>query len=258
MKILVIPDIHGNWEEVIPKINNYDLSDIDKVVVLGDYVDDFTEALNGKIMIEGFTKLCNLKRKNPDKFIILMGNHDLSYLSSQRCSGYHWQYDADYRKMFLSNIDIVDIACKLDDWVFSHAGLTKSWVEKWVPEELPEETFYKAITKEEWLNAKDEIGRANLLLHAGQFDVFGYDNCSNGTDFWGTGDEITQGPVWVRPTALMKDPAFPNQIVGHTEATESPLLVKNSKLKLIITDSREHNKFYLLDTSNPPTNFRDK
>lgn len=35
--------------------------------------------------------------------------------------------------------------------------------------------------------------------------------------FSGSGDEITQGPLWIRPESLLQDAYFQKQVVGHTE-----------------------------------------
>ena len=91
MKILIIPDVHGNSKETIEFIENHKDS-VDYVVSLGDYFDDFDESLNGLNMITGFKKLCELKKAEPQKFKICIGNHDLSYISDPHVSGHHWQY----------------------------------------------------------------------------------------------------------------------------------------------------------------------
>lgn len=130
MKILVIPDIHGNWKDALKNIKDHK-DEVDKVVILGDYVDDFDEALNGQNMIDGFNQLCEMARKEPEKFNILLGNHDLSYLPQSRhaeqVSGHHSMYAKDYWNMFTKNLDILNIACELDGVLFSHAGISKNW-----------------------------------------------------------------------------------------------------------------------------------
>ena len=32
-----------------------------------------------------------------------------------------------------------------------------------------------------------------------------------------SGDEISQGPLWIRPESLLQDAYYPKQVVGHTE-----------------------------------------
>lgn len=130
MKILVIPDIHENYKDALENIKN-NKDQVDKVVVLGDYVDSFEDKLNGPNMINGFNELCLMKRKEPNKFNIILGNHDLSYISNtrdgERVSGHQYKYAEQYRTMFENNLDILDICCKYDDIIFSHAGISRTW-----------------------------------------------------------------------------------------------------------------------------------
>lgn len=126
MKVLVVPDIHGAWKNIIPYIKEHkDL--VDKVVTLGDYVDDWDESLNGAPMISGFSTLVKMARAEPDKFCICIGNHDHSYITNQSCSGHHFQYAPDYYKMFTDNLDIMHAAVLLDNVLFSHAGVSLDW-----------------------------------------------------------------------------------------------------------------------------------
>ena len=132
MKILVIPDIHGNYTAALQNIKDHK-DEVDKVVVLGDYVDDFDEALNGQPMVDGFNQLVEFKDKEPEKFEFLFGNHCLSYLAQTRngecVSGHHYEYADIYKKMFVDNIDKFNIIYKVDDILFSHAGVSQQWLQ---------------------------------------------------------------------------------------------------------------------------------
>ena len=131
MKILVIPDIHGNYTTALQNIKDHK-DEVDKVVVLGDYVDDWNENLNGSNMIEGFNQLMEFKNNEPNKFEVLFGNHDLSYIAQSRAgecvSGHHSKYADKYRKMFEDNIDNMNIVYKVGNILFSHAGVSMSWL----------------------------------------------------------------------------------------------------------------------------------
>lgn len=132
MKILIIPDVHGNWKDAIQNIKDHK-DEVDKVVVLGDYVDDWDENLNGSNMVEGFNSLMEFKNNEPDKFEVLFGNHDLSYLAQTRngecVSGHHYEYADKYKKMFEDNIDNMNIVYKVGNILFSHAGISMSWLQ---------------------------------------------------------------------------------------------------------------------------------
>ena len=126
MKVLVVPDIHGSWSQALAFIrDNKDC--VDKVVTLGDYVDDWEEHLNGKYMQEGFLQLIDMARAEPNKFCICLGNHDHAYISSQTCSGHHFEYAEMYSDMFKQNMDIIYPAVLIDGVLFSHAGVSQHW-----------------------------------------------------------------------------------------------------------------------------------
>lgn len=126
MKVLVVPDIHGSWEQALKFIKE-NKDKVDKVVTLGDYVDDWDDAINGEPMHKGFLELVTMARAEPDKFRICLGNHDHSYISDQNCSGHHYEYEEMYAQMFLDNLDIIHPAVLIDGVLFSHAGVSQHW-----------------------------------------------------------------------------------------------------------------------------------
>lgn len=129
MKILVLSDIHENWSFNLSFIKS-NKDSVDYVVTLGDYVDSFKEDLNGFTMQQGFLKLIELARAEPEKFRIILGNHDHSYISRQSCSGHYIQYAKMYEKMFTDNLDIIYPTVLIDRVLFSHAGVSLQWYEK--------------------------------------------------------------------------------------------------------------------------------
>ncbi len=125
----MIPDVHGAWTQTLKTIQaNKDK--VDYVVTLGDYVDDWEEKDNGEPMQKGFLELIKMARAEPDKFRICLGNHDHAYISSQTCSGHHFEYEKIYYKMFMDNLDIIHPAVLIDGVLFSHAGVSQHWFNK--------------------------------------------------------------------------------------------------------------------------------
>lgn len=242
MKVLVIGDIHGNFEEVFEELKNKE-KDYDKVVFLGDYVDSFERRFHGKPMMDGFKKLCDMK---DDKHIILFGNHDLAYLGDPNVSGHIWRYADAFKEMFLDNLDKVDVVCQLGDYVFSHAGVTTTWLEFWGF--IGKKTYHMASVAKmevEEFEKLSIIERVNLIFHKREFDFFDY----NLIDRSGYGNNKIQGPVWIRPEALFYDMYFNKQIVGHTEQDDEncPIIVKEKNKELVIVDSPKHCNFYSLE-----------
>ena len=77
--------------------------------------------------------------------------------------------------------------------------------------------------------------------------------------FSSSGNEITQGPLWIRPEALLKDAFYETQIVGHTECCLGDFAVLRDKdinlnrMNTVITaDSSSHLLFDVIDTENLP------
>lgn len=87
MKILIIPDVHGehHWE----KVKSISESNYDYAVFLGDYFDSGIYSKEIKAFIqnnkwpnqgENFQNICNWVREKPDTRKICLGNHDWSVL----------------------------------------------------------------------------------------------------------------------------------------------------------------------------------
>lgn len=135
--ILIIPDIHHRtfWKDCVKKID-----EVDKVVFLGDYLDPYSfEGNNVMDMDKGFENLkeiVKLKTDASDKVILLLGNHDLHYISSAIYSG---RYDningLRNSEYFLENLDKFDLVyeCEIDGkrYFFSHAGVKYNWVNEY-------------------------------------------------------------------------------------------------------------------------------
>lgn len=307
MRILIIPDIHGNWAYALSfiKLNK---DSVDYVVTLGDYVDDFNESLNGFVMQQGFLSLVGMARKEPEKFRIILGNHDHSYISNQSCSGHHNQYAKMYKDMFLNNSDLLEPAVLIDGVLFSHAGVSLDWYERrvgfyndkhkmdFVPKEIVSEYNkwdynYRNIdkvyfdgnirplvnpkTQEErdyieqyhkyQTYAKDKMDAAYDVMKAyfkdsmsKKFSVGNlrkiflddYNNL-NHCGYSSSGNSPGESVIWIRPSSLIKD-RWPTgikcQVVGHTEIGVKKL--KYRQHKLIVCDSKGHNRGLILDTEN--------
>lgn len=140
MKVLVIPDIHGRkfWRETIA--NN--VGKVDKVIFLGDYLDPYPEELKENPDLFDCNDFCDytgllgtlndiisLKKNEPDKYILLTGNHTDSYIwsgfrAARRTDYTNWE---KYHKFFLQNLNLFDLVWVEDNVIFSHAGLTENW-----------------------------------------------------------------------------------------------------------------------------------
>lgn len=210
MKIIAIGDIHGRnfWIQIANS------QTCDKMVFIGDYFDSFTIPAEEQIL--NFRNIVAYKEANPDKVILLLGNHDYHYLPVARninetYSGFQDRYAYQINHLLQMHRDLLQVSYKREDFLFTHAGVTDTWLSQ---------VGYKGEAIDDFIN---DLFRSSP--HAFLF---------NGNDPYG--DDVTQSPLWVRPRSLRKDAygygTF-RQVVGHT-----------SMKKLVM----EEDDFYFIDT----------
>ena len=77
--MIIIPDIHGRnfWKEAIKGHED------EEIVFLGDYVDPYSSLENVDTWngLDSLSEVIDFKKAHPDNVTLLLGNHDLSYLS---------------------------------------------------------------------------------------------------------------------------------------------------------------------------------
>lgn len=135
-RILVIPDVHGRsfWKKAVEE------TPCEKIVFLGDYMDPYArEGIRDEEALGVFFDVLNVKKMQEKKVVLLLGNHDLHYLSK------HFR---DLACGTRYNDDLSDIISgefrKHQDWfclaheekmgemryLFTHAGVNSSWYER--------------------------------------------------------------------------------------------------------------------------------
>lgn len=246
MKICILPDVHENWDIFNKNLENA-LNDksLDKIIVLGDYCDchdtDKNIKNHGIVTAKNIKNLANIDDSRLDR---LVGNHDFKYIAGFPCSGpsdyYKWL--ETYKEAFLSNLYKFKIAVKYDNWVFSHAGFSRTWFENVY------NTFKLRFGIDNPL-PNDPVDLSNMLFWSKHWKPFDFsDRCIDPY-----GDSIFSPPTWIRPDALLRSSYYENQVVGHTETyIEEPLFIREHNTNLIILDSPSHSLCYILDTKNPP------
>ena len=187
MKNLVLGDIHGRtcWLDIIED------EQPDKIVFLGDYVSTH-ENISADQQCSNLEDILNFKEGFGENCILLRGNHDMQHLgySWAECSG----LDRTVRDWMMT---IKDRFLKLTQWVhvednvvFSHAGISKVWMEN--------------------------VGLDNVLdiNDLKPSEKFGFWPCKL-SDY--SGDSATQPPTWIRPWTLIEY-SYGNytHVVGHT------------------------------------------
>ena len=239
MRITVIPDVHGthHWEQT-------KASKDDRIVFMGDYVDSWDNRQPDQM--KNLQAIFDFKKSNPDRVTVLMGNHDLAYLSDPWVSGHQWDYATEIWSIINYNIELFDMAAEFDGWLFSHAGITKTWLSIYginKDTDVP-----KPYSLPNW-NNMSILHRINGIFHADHYKIFDFGPyCTNSY-----GESPYSPPTWVRPRSLLSDMwtdggKYKGQVVGHTEIRPNPCFYQKNGNRAIIVDSPEHDSIFHFDT----------
>lgn len=189
MKLIAIGDIHGRsiWKEIV------EAQTFDKVIFIGDYFDS-KEDIDAETQMVNFIEICRLKRSQPDKVILLLGNHDYHYLDdvAEEYSDFQADFFVPINQLLQGAVDagLLQVCFKHEKFLFTHAGVTKTWCAEnnidigKLPDSI-NECFYR-----------NRLAFRYNALH-----------------------ENTAGisPIWVRPYTLVPDKIEGYiQVVGHT------------------------------------------
>lgn len=193
MKTIVLGDIHGRttWKDILEK------EQPDRVVFLGDYVSSH-EDIGTDQQIDNFMEILVAKEQQPQKFVLLRGNHDLQHLGYwwAECSGLNrrvqdFMSQPDIRERFLTATQwVYEMTIGEENVVCSHSGISKVWMEQ------------------------HNIRNVSDINLEPPSPVFSFTPASF---FDMDGNSISQPCVWIRPSALTES-AIPGytQIVAHT------------------------------------------
>lgn len=232
MKLIAIGDTHGrvDWKKIVEK----ELATCDKLIFMGDYFDTHHQGVSGNKQIVNFKEIVEFKKTNPDKVILLTGNHDYHYIRGigETYSGYQAMYALEIGELVEQTIkdDLMQMCYLHDKFFFSHAGLTKTWIQR-------------VLTPNNINPLVDDV----MVQHINDFlkfqpRVFGF---TMGDNFDQTGDDITQGPIWVRPHSLMRDMVEEiTCVVGHTSVKK--LGINPAHPNIILIDCLGTTKEYLI------------
>lgn len=130
MKVLFVGDIHNHLYMLNDILKLDDKYNFNKIILFGDYIDDWNT--DNHDSLKTLEAVFNLKQKEPDKYILLLGNHCLSYLGYP-CSGHCFELDGVVNQKILDNWDklnlFYDIKLGERNYICSHAGITKTYLE---------------------------------------------------------------------------------------------------------------------------------
>lgn len=215
-KILIVPDVHGRafWHRAMELVDQ-----VDQIVFLGDYLDPYShEGISFDLALEEFNKILEFKKEYPDLITLLVGNHDMHYIIEDfmDCSRRNTDTLDQLHKLYNSNLDLFNLIHIEDNWLFSHAGVYKDWMDKY--EFTLEDLNLKTFLGSQWPALED------LSFYRGGYNSVG--SC-----------------VWADIRESVKNELFSEykQVVGHTQLNEKPYITE----KITCVDVR---RCFILDT----------
>lgn len=232
MKTVVLGDTHGTsfWKLIT------NTEQPDRVVFIGDYFDSFDIKLDEQL--KNFLDIMEYKKTGNADVICLIGNHDHHYfpeIGDTGTSGYQYMGSFQIGPVLDANREHLQIAYRMDDFLFSHAGVSAKFMdsvfgtEGWTVETLVEQ-----------LN--------DLFKHKPNTFTFGSAISIDKLSYIDAhGDNEEQSPIWIRVRSLVsanKKTELKNavrQIFGHTQV---------KKIDLTTSMKALGGKYYPIDALN--------
>lgn len=229
-KVVIIGDIHGRtiWNQIVEENPDANL-----FIFMGDYFDSFD--IDIMEQMHNFRDIIKFRKDNPDKVITLIGNHDYHYTSGCIGSYSGFNYSTFFNmKLELDNLikeGILIIAHQIGNYLFTHAGVTKTFCEE---NDIDTENLVENLN-------------ASLIYKP---TIFNFRVGKNRSAY---GDDINQGPLWVRPISLLDDGLDYIHVVGHTQKmVVTELLDDDNPYGCILVDTLVGNQYLelLIDSDN--------
>ncbi len=192
-KVFVIPDVHLKYWMFEEARNLLKTISCDKVVLLGDLVDDWYQESNLKLYEKTLEEAIKFMKDHDALFCY--GNHDVSYKWEMQESG----YSNKARNTVLNGLNRLEncvsperiaFAHRIDQTVFSHAGILEEYVTEYL--------------SDPYMDMDEAIAEINEM---------------GSDELW---SDIS--PIWARPQdahsgmELFHSELF--QVVGHTPVSE--------------------------------------
>lgn len=122
-KILIIPDIHHH-ERLFKIWDKYEKK-VDKIVLLGDFFDDFeVDDYDMQAYVDVYE---SIMKRLTDKVSICIGNHEMSYVWNRPVTGNSSLFFSAIREFAAKLYTGSYAVLKIDNCIFSHAGVEKDW-----------------------------------------------------------------------------------------------------------------------------------
>jgi predicted MPP superfamily phosphohydrolase len=244
MKLVAIGDIHGRgiWKQIVAK--EHDTTD--EFVFVGDYFDSFT--VKGPDQINNFLDIIEFKKQSKAPVTLLIGNHDYHYypgIEDSGTSGYQALMAPSIKHVVGDNKQHLQVAYQVDEFIFSHAGLSSEWLDDMM-------LGWDASNMVNRVNELFQYQPDKIAYRSFKYYDYSHDRAELAS---GYGNETFQGPLWIRPAALMaanKDTKRKNitnketlkkqiiQVVGHTPQDTIDIEGKSTGGRYYFIDTLEY------------------
>lgn len=258
---LIIPDIHGRdfWKEAVDKV---DLSK-DTIVFLGDYLDPYEQEfddLAGEALIENtinnFKEILEFKKNHTKNVILLLGNHDMTYLIGKRiCSSRC--IDSKYKELnelFTKNKDLFQLVVTIStnkNYVISHAGVHKEYLK-----DILVKSGEKTRQDVDKMSDKDLFNVTTSLNTRFENNSYYLIDSLSDVSFYRGGYKTIGSLVWADIREWLGVTPFAYQIFGHTqlihEAITNDLACLDCRKSFLFNEST--GEFFHINDKTTPIN----
>ena len=125
-EIIAIGDVHGKdlWKQVVERHKDA------HIVFMGDYCDPY-KGFAHITLLNNLKEIIALKRSDPGRITLLLGNHDLHYFNSiiPRGSRFDKGIADELRNLFNREISLFCNAWQYRNILFTHAGVSQYWID---------------------------------------------------------------------------------------------------------------------------------
>jgi hypothetical protein len=223
-RLVVIGDLHGLsiWDDIV-EVEGKEC----KYVFVGDYFDSFD--IGYAEQMRNFRNILEFKDEMGDDCILLVGNHDYHYMGGidEQYSGYQFKYNLFIQGILKEALVSGKLQMCYEDsrgYLISHAGITNTWLRG---------VGYEGGNVCDYVNELFEYTPREFRFKMGENDSY-------------SGNDVTQGLLWVRPPSLEKDMVDGYiQVVGHT-VEESIERYGDGRIFVIDTLWKGSNEEYLV------------
>lgn len=232
--LIVFPDIHGRdfWKQYINSLSQEEIQQT-LFVFLGDYLDPYEhEKISDLEALYNFNEIIEFKKNNPNNVILLLGNHDCSYVYNKDICNcrYCTRIANEVISIFKDNYKLFQIAYEINyagkHYVFSHAGIHNNIIDLLntsTGQGLVYENNVVDRMNEMYLDDMSDYTNRNRSMFS---DILGYYSVYRGPSPYKFGS-----PIWadIREWYSSLYDEFNHirltyQIFGHTQLRDKPII----------------------------------